>query len=181
MRKAVFLDMDGTINFDFGYVYKKEDLKFMPRTIPALGKIQAMGFLLLIITNQSGIGRKYCNMSDYEGFTQYMLGLLDKKGVKIHAVYVCPHLPESNCLCRKPNIGNYKKAIKKFNINTPQSYVIGDKTEDIKAGELIGARTILVKTGKGGTDGKYNATPNYIAEDLYEATRWIQKKEKACQ
>lgn len=178
MRKAIFLDRDGTINIDFGYVYKISDLKFLPRAVQALQILQSLGFLLIIVTNQSGIARGYYNRADYKKITDYLLDVLKQGGVKIGAVYMCPHNEKDECECRKPKIRLYQKAIKKFNIDPEKSYVIGDKTEDIKAGRDLGAHTILVKTGKGGKDKKYKVKPSYIAKNLYEAALWIQKKEK---
>ncbi len=178
MNKAIFLDRDGTINFDFGYVHKRKDLKFITHSLKALKNLISQGFLLIIITNQSGIGRKYYRLSDYKDFMKHMITKLSKEGISISAQYVCPHHPEVDCLCRKPKTSNFDKAIKKFNIDITRSYIIGDKTEDIKVGENIGVHTILVKTGKAGNDHSFKVKPNFIAKNLYEASQWIKKNSK---
>lgn len=178
MNKAIFLDRDGTINVDFGYVHKVEDLKFIPRAIEALRKLQSLGFLLIIITNQSGIGRGYYSMADFKNFMRFMFSKFEKEGIIITDTYICPHHPASQCKCRKPKTHYYNQAIKKFDVDVRNSFVIGDKTEDIKSGENIGARTILVQTGKGGRDNLYKIKPNYITKDLYEAGIWVQKNSK---
>lgn len=177
MNKAIFLDRDGTINIDYGFVHKIKDLKFIPRTFQALKRLQKLGFLLIIITNQSGIGRGYYKFSDFNRFMSHIYDRLNKKGIKIIKTYICPHHPDANCQCRKPKTYNFNNAINKFKIDISRSYVIGDKTEDIKTGKNIGAKTILVKTGKGGMDKKYKVKPDFITRNLYDASLLIKNNE----
>ena len=131
MNKAIFLDRDGTINVDYGYVYQREKLKFVDGVILALKRLQAAGFLLIIITNQSGIGRGYFNMEQYKKFEQYFLDRLAYEKVYINKVYFCPHLEEENCTCRKPKTGLFEKAAKEYDIDWQQSYAIGDRERDL--------------------------------------------------
>ena len=110
-NKAVFLDRDGTINIDKGYLYRISDFEFLPGAVEALRNLQEAGYLLIIITNQSGIGRGYYTEEDFAVLTDYMKGELSKSGVNISGVYYCPHLPDAEveryrkiCTCRKPGI-----------------------------------------------------------------------------
>lgn len=144
-KKTVFLDRDGTINEDYGYVYKIEDLKFKEGSIKGLKKLYNAGYQLIIVTNQSGIGRGYYNQNDYEKFTEYMLSELNKENIKITAVYYCPHKKEDNCNCRKPKIELFKQAIKEHNVDTNNSYAIGDKLRDIEISKYYNIEGILLE------------------------------------
>lgn len=149
MNKAVFLDRDGTINVDFGYVYEKDKLEFVPGVLEALVKIQSAGFKLIIITNQSGIGRGYFSLDQYRDFEKYMLKQMNESGVSIDRVYFCPHKPQDHCDCRKPNIALYENAVKEFDIDWKSSYVVGDNERDLAVCNLKDIRGILYrKTGK---------------------------------
>lgn len=130
-NKAVFLDRDGTINYDYGYVYKKDKLSFLPGVIESLKRLQKAGYLLIIITNQSGIGRGYFTLDEYIEFNDYMLGKLKEKGVYIDKVYFCPHTDLDNCDCRKPKLGLFYQAIDDYNIDLYNSYAIGDNERDL--------------------------------------------------
>ncbi len=104
-NKAIFLDRDGVINEDTGYVYKIEDFKIIDGVFEALIDLKSVGYLLIIVTGQSGIGRSYYTEDDYQKLTDYMLNTLSTKGINISKVYYCPHAPEDNCNCRKPKPG----------------------------------------------------------------------------
>lgn len=171
--KAVFLDRDGTINIDKDFVYKKEDLEFIPNALKGLKKIQEKGYKLIIITNQSGIGRGYYKIEDYKNLMKIFYKELEKKNVKIEKDYFCPHKPEEKCKCRKPNIELIERAIKEYKIHREKSFFIGDKTADVLAGKNAGLKTILVLTGKAGKDKKYNIKPDYICKDLLDASKII--------
>lgn len=137
MNKAIFLDRDGTINVEKHYLYKIEDFEFLPGVVEGLKILQEAGFLLIIITNQSGIARGYYTEADFKSLNDWMLSTLRDQGVAIACVYYCPHLPEAkidayrkDCNCRKPKLGLYKQAIGDFNIDLSKSYAIGDKLRD---------------------------------------------------
>jgi len=170
MTKCVFLDRDGVINVDKNYVHKIEDLDFIPNTFEALKSLQTKGFILFIVTNQSGIGRGYYTLEDYKKLRQYIDSKLKDNNINIIEEYFCPHHPDENCRCRKPGTKFIEEAITKYNINKDESYFIGDKTSDIKAGHDSGLKTILVLTGKAGLDKKYNIVADIICKDLYEAS-----------
>lgn len=173
-NKAVILDRDGVINVNKGYVHKLEDFEFLPKAIAALKRLPK-DFKLIIITNQSGIGRGFYTEKQFLSFSKVVEDLLLQQGIRIDKTYYCPHPPEINCECRKPKPALLKKAIKDFNLDVKSCFVIGDKTADIKMGETCGCHTILVKTGYGGKDKEYAVNPNYIAEDLYDAVTYILK------
>ena len=179
MRKAVFLDRDGTINEDHGYVYKPEDFTFLPHAITGMKKMQELGYLLIIVTNQSGIGRGYYSEQDFMKLQKHMLSLLSKKGITITKTYHCPHGPEAGCGCRKPKPLMIRQAEKRFTIDLTKSFAIGDKTADIMTGKNASCTTILVRTGKAGKDGKYDIQPDFTAKDLDEAAAIIQGQDSS--
>ncbi len=172
MNKAVFLDKDGVIVEDLGYHYKTEDFKLIPNVVEGLKLLK--NYLLIIITNQSGIGRGYYTFQDYEKFNEYMLKELDKHKIKIEKTYVCPHKPDDNCECRKPKTKLIKDAAKEFDIDLKKSFMIGDKRIDIEMGHNAGCKSILVLTGNGMKE-KENANADYVAKDLIDAAKWIIK------
>lgn len=153
MNKAVFLDRDGTINVDKNYLYRTEDFEFLPGAVDALKMLQSAEYLLIIITNQSGIGRGYYTEEDFLKLNEYMKAELSKAGVNISAVYYCPHLPDAQveryrkvCTCRKPATGLFEQAVRDFNIDLSKSFAVGDKLRDCSicsksdcGGFLIGA------------------------------------------
>ena len=135
--KAIFLDRDGTINVEKDYLFRISDFGFLPGVIPALRMLQEAGYLLIIITNQSGIARGYYTEDDYQKLNNWMVETLSSQGVKISGAYYCPHHPTAtvekyrvDCDCRKPKLGMYEKAIADFNIDLCLSYAIGDKIRD---------------------------------------------------
>ena len=169
-QKAVFLDRDGTINEDFGYVCQLEDLKFLPNVVAGLKLLQARGYKLIIITNQSGIARGYYSIDDYHKLTSHMLKTLKEEGVRIDDIYYCPHGPEERCSCRKPSPKMVIDAAEKHNIKLEESFFVGDKEADIRTGKAAGCKTIMVLTGQG-KNGLGDA--DHDADDLLDAARWI--------
>lgn len=133
MQKAIFLDRDGVINVDKAYVYKVEDFEFCNGIFKALSHFQKLGYLLIIVTNQSGIGRGYYSEEDFQTLSTWMRKELLDANIKLDAIYHCPHAPEANCTCRKPKSGMFEEAIKTFDIDVKSSWMIGDKTSDIEA------------------------------------------------
>jgi len=137
MNKAIFLDRDGTINVEKNYLYKIEDFEFLPGVVEALKKLQNAGYLLIIITNQSGIGRGYYTEDDFRKLNSWMIATLKGQGVTITAVYYCPHLPNAeidefrrDCLCRKPKLGMFNQAAQDYKLDLSKCYTIGDKIRD---------------------------------------------------
>ncbi|MGC8662934.1 MAG: D-glycero-alpha-D-manno-heptose-1,7-bisphosphate 7-phosphatase [Thermoplasmata archaeon] len=128
-NKALFIDRDGTINRDCPYCHKIEDLYIYEDAVEIMKKYQEEGYLIIIITNQSGIGRGYFTLEEFWDFHNNLLNELEKRGVHVTATYFCPHKPEDNCHCRKPNTGMLEKAFKDYNIDIENSIVIGDRDD----------------------------------------------------
>jgi D-glycero-D-manno-heptose 1,7-bisphosphate phosphatase len=131
VKKALFLDRDGVINIDHGYVYKRKDFEFMPDIFNLIKLFVNKGYLVFIVTNQSGIGRGYYTLEDFLNLTEFMLAEFAKVGINIERVEYCPHSPESNCNCRKPKTGMIDSILKDYSINLDASWLIGDKQSDI--------------------------------------------------
>ncbi len=129
-KKAVILDRDGVINKDCDYTYRLEDLEILPGVTSGLKKFQEAGYLIIVITNQSGIGRGYFSQGDFEKFNTELLNQLKDQGVKIDSLYFCPHHPDDNCSCRKPKNGLLFKAQKDFDLDLSQCLVVGDSDRD---------------------------------------------------
>ena len=184
MKKAIFLDRDGTINVEKDYIYKSEDLVFEEGTIEALKTFKNLGYILIVVSNQSGIARGYFTEEDLNIFNNNMNEILKKNGVEITEFYCCPHHPDGIgeykkvCECRKPNNKMIEDAIKKYNIDREKSYMIGDKTSDIGAGIKSNLKTVLVKTGYGLKDmEKINKNETLVCENLKDFSE-VLKREK---
>ncbi len=175
MKKAVFIDRDGTITHDTGYVHKIEDFKLLPNVIEGLRKLRK--FMIFIVTNQSGIGRGVYNLEDFKKFNDRVIYELGKHKIKIEKIYYCPHKPEDNCDCRKPKTKFLKEAEKEFKIDLKRSFVIGDQKADVELGRNASCKPILVLTGNGRKTRK-EIKPDFIAKGLLEAARWIIKNDK---
>lgn len=144
MNKALFLDRDGTINVDYGYVYKKEDLKFIDSSISGIKKFQDRNYIIIVITNQSGIGRGLFSKEQADAFNFEMVRQLRKEDIHISAIYMCPHKPDDSCSCRKPSPELILKAAKDYDIDLSQSIMFGDKNSDIEAGTSAGVKSYLI-------------------------------------
>lgn len=146
--KALFLDRDGVINLDHGYVGKVENFEFVEGILDCIQRFQEKGYQPIVVTNQSGIGRGYYSLEDFEKVTAYMLQKMREHGITIDRshVFFCPHTPDAGCDCRKPNPGMFLQAKERFSIDMPHSVMIGDKSSDIEAAEKAGVgRTITVE------------------------------------
>jgi histidinol-phosphate phosphatase family protein len=145
-RKALFVDRDGTINVDCPYCHKVEDLRIYADSVDILKQYSAEGFLIVMVTNQSGIGRGYFGRSEMESFNDEIISFMKKNGVEISAVYFCPHLPEEGCNCRKPSTGLFEQAARELDIDLTRSVVLGDRDDiDGEAARRLGIRYRIVK------------------------------------
>ncbi len=183
MNKAVFLDRDGVIIKQIHHLHKLEQLRVLAGVGRAIKELNQLGFLVIIATNQGGmIARGLMSEKYANHINTVLIKRLKKCQAKIDAIYYCPHHPKGiikkysrNCSCRKPKIGLIKQAAKDFNINLKNSFLIGDMTSDILAGQRAGLKTILVKTGYSGSDKLHKVEPDYIAKNLAEALKFIKK------
>ncbi len=146
--KAIFLDRDGVINKEVNYLFKIEDFEFIDGIFDACLYFQNLGYAIIIVTNQSGIARKYYTENDYQIVTKWMLDQFKYKNINILDIFHCPHGPDSTCNCRKPKPGMLLKAKTKHNTDMEKSWMIGDKEIDTIAANSAGIdNTILVRSG----------------------------------
>ncbi|NPA39376.1 MAG: HAD family hydrolase [Thermodesulfobacteria bacterium] len=179
-NRAVFLDRDGTINEEVGYLNDLSRLRLLPKVWEALKLLKDKGFKLIVITNQSGVARGYFPKELVYKANELIQKRLARKGVRLDDFFVCFHLPDEGCNCRKPKPGMIFEAAKKYNIDLSSSYMVGDKLIDIETGKNAGLKTILVLTGYGRGELKYvipkkKIYPDFVAEDLREAAKIIIK------
>jgi len=141
-QKALFLDRDGVVNVEKEYLYKIEEFEFIEGIFDLCRHYQSLGYLIFIVTNQSGIARKYYSETDFSTLTQWVIDAFKKEGVTITKVYHCPHHPKISgvCSCRKPEPGMLLQAAKEYNIDLSKSIMIGDKERDVEAGINAGLR-----------------------------------------
>ncbi len=170
--KTIFLDRDGVINKEVGYLHKIEDFEFINGVFDACLHFQNLGYQIIIVTNQSGIERGYYNENDFHIVNNWMLEQFKDQEIDILDVFFCPHGPESNCDCRKPKPGMFNQANKKYDINMEESWMIGDKEADIQAANAANIQnTILVKSGHA-IDEK-NSKAKFILNSIEQAKEVI--------
>ena len=172
-QKTVFIDRDGTLIEEVNFLHKVEEMRFFPFTDQAVRLLKENGFLIVVVTNQSGIGRQI--------FTEAAMHEIHEKiqeelSEQLDEFYFCPHLPDAGCNCRKPNLGMIETACAHFDIDLENSWIIGDKAIDVETGFNAGIKTALVLTGYGGkAQNQLNRKPDLIAENLLEAVKEIIK------
>ena len=146
MNKAVFLDRDGVINKERGYTHRLEDFEILPDLINALRLLKQKGYLLIVVSNQSGIAQNLYKQEEVEVLHKFMSDEFIKNGIKLEEIYYCIHHPTvSNCICRKPDSLFIEKSLARFDIDPAQSFFIGDKDRDIEAAGKAGVKGILIK------------------------------------
>ena len=174
MDKVVFLDRDGVINIEKDYLYKIEDFEFIDGVFSSLQYLQTLGFKFVIITNQSGIGRGYYSLEQYNTLTFWMKEQFKQQGIDIVEVYCCPHAPDENCSCRKPNIGMIEQALKILNIDYKNSWLIGDKSSDIQTAINANIKnTIQVRSGHKFDEN--NSKADYIVDSMKDIPNIIKE------
>jgi D-glycero-D-manno-heptose 1,7-bisphosphate phosphatase len=172
-KHFIVLDRDGTIIVERHYLSDPAQVELLPG---ATSELRKMGFGLVVITNQSGIGRGFFNEERLGLIHLRMIELLEAENVSLDGIYFCPHLPEDNCSCRKPRPGLLHLAAKERGFDPQSCFVIGDKACDIKLGKLVGAKTLLVRTGYGNQMmTESTLQPDYIVDNLQAASELIQK------
>jgi D-glycero-D-manno-heptose 1,7-bisphosphate phosphatase len=186
-KGLILLDRDGVICEEKHFLSKKEDFELIPRVGEAIKLLNENGYRVAVVTNQAGIARGMFSEGILKDIHDLMENMLKEFGAWVDKIYYCPHHPKAGvnpeytrvCECRKPQPGMLLQAKKDFGLeDLSESYMIGDRTGDIKAGNLAGCKTIILKTGYGGNDGFNDAVPDFEARDLYEAVvKIILKRE----
>lgn len=170
--KVIFLDRDGVINQEVGYLHKIKDFIFIDGVFSACQSFQKLDFKIIIITNQSGIARGYYKQSDFDKLTIWMCNQFKQNKIDILDVFHCPHAPEDNCNCRKPKAGMFINAQEKHTIDMSNSWMIGDKENDITAANTANIKnTILVKSGHKINEKHSNA--QFILDSIHQSTAII--------
>ncbi len=183
MAKAVFLDRDGTIVEDTGYLHEISKVRFLPRVSLAIKLLKGSGFKVIIITNQAGVARGYFTEETVREINEYVKESLAKESAFIDMVYYCPHHIDGiieeykkECYCRKPNPGMIEWAVMDFSIDLRSSFVIGNSISDIEAGRRAGCQTILLVDEASLSNKREIApVPDRVVPDLYEAAKWLAK------
>jgi len=172
LNKAVFLDRDGVINVDRDYVHKIEEFEFKDGIFELLKHLRDLGYLLIVVTNQSGIGRGYYSEEDFRQITKYMLDSFIEKGIEIAKVMYCPHAPEEECRCRKPDSLMIEESAKELQVDLSVSWLIGDKKSDIQSAKKAGVAKSILVSGKKGEEGK-KIDADFFVNDLKEIEKII--------
>ena len=183
-KKAVFLDRDGTINVEVGYLSDPEELELIPGAARAVARLNDAGFVVVVVTNQAGVARGYFTEEDVVAVNRRLVEVLQPEGARIDGIYYCPHHPEfgdetyrKDCECRKPNTGMVRQAVDNFNIEVSRSYVVGDHVGDVLLGVNAGARSIHVLTGHGADERQKlierGINTVHLAQDLADAVEHI--------
>lgn len=173
---VVFLDRDGTIIVDRHYLSSPSGVTLLPGAVDGLQRFRQLGFGLVLVTNQSGVGRGYFTMSAVEAVHAHLLRLLGREGVHLDGIFVCPHRPEDDCDCRKPRPGLIDRARAALDIDMSRSVVVGDKASDVRLGTACGIPSILVLSGQGSVDDAPEAVA--AVPDLVAAAEWVASRER---
>ena len=189
LKAAVFLDRDGTLNVEKGFLASQDGLQLLPGVGAALKSLRQAGFRLVVVTNQPVIARGEASEADVAAIHRRLEWELGKEGAYLDAVYLCPHHPDKGfageraelkiaCACRKPGTAMVEQACRDLMLDARTSWMIGDQTRDIEMARRAGLRSVLVQTGAGGNDGRFSAEPDFIAADLSSAARLIVEQKK---
>jgi D-glycero-D-manno-heptose 1,7-bisphosphate phosphatase len=179
MKRAVFLDRDGTINVEKEYLYLAADFEFVPGAAEAIRLLNQAGFMVVVVTNQSGVARGYYTEDDVEQLHRHIDHELERGGAHVDTWLYCPHHPAGRgsyalpCNCRKPLPGMLRDAAALHDIDLDNSVMIGDKLADIEAGIAAGCRTILVRTGYGAGEEQHVGAQTTVCDDLLSAVKLL--------
>jgi histidinol-phosphate phosphatase family protein len=183
-QRAVFLDRDGTLIPDKDCLRNADELELLPGVAEAIHELNHNGWRTVVVTNQPVIAKGFCDESELQKIHNKLETLLGREQAFLDRIYFCPHHPEKgflgerpelkmDCDCRKPKTGMIQKAVAELNIDLSQSWLIGDTTTDLQTAKNAGLRSILVRTGSAGRDGKFDAAPDFVADKLLDAVRLL--------
>lgn len=171
---AVFVDRDGVLIREVNYLRRPEQVRLLRGSAEAVKALRRAGYKVVCITNQSGVGRGYLTLATLKKAHARLSRDLRAKGARLDGLYFCPHLPEAGCRCRKPKTGMIEDAARDLGLEAAKSWFVGDTTADLACAAAAGcAGSVLVRTGKGGRDGKHAAKPAHVSRNLASAARWI--------
>jgi heptosyltransferase-2 len=175
---TIFLDRDGTLNQDYGYIRSCDQFELFPGVAEALARLKQAGARLIVVTNQSGVARGLFSIGDLDAIHEKLSRLLGEAGAALDAVYYCPHHPDDSCECRKPNTGLIERAVRERQVDLSRCYLIGDHARDIELAKRVGSRSILVTTGavlpQHVEDLKaLGFAPDLVASSFAEAVDWL--------
>jgi D-glycero-D-manno-heptose 1,7-bisphosphate phosphatase len=176
-RHAVFLDRDGTLVKEVGYLTDPGDLELLPGVAEGLRLLKAAGFAVVVISNQSGVGRGLFSLTNVHLAMARLRRLLRSQGVELDGIYFCPHRPDAGCACRKPGTALIERATEDLRLRARSSFMVGDKRLDVETGHRATARGVLLRTGYGRDEERREGgpadQPDAVCDDLLEAARWI--------
>ena len=184
----MFIDRDGTLTEEVGYVNHPKRLRLLPRSAEAIRRLNAAGVPAVVVTNQAGIARGYFTEDVLHAVTAELRSQLEDAGARLDGVYVCPHHPREGeppyravCGCRKPRPGLLLEAAADLHLDLARSVMVGDKASDLEVAPQVGARSVLVLTGYGLGEWEYRrdlfpVTPDHVASDLLDAVEWVLKE-----
>jgi D-glycero-D-manno-heptose 1,7-bisphosphate phosphatase len=175
---AVFLDRDGTVIEEAEYLHEPERIRILPNALEGMKRFQDMGYRIVLITNQPGIGIGYYSKEDFYRVNRALLGKVSAAGVLVDKVYFCPHSKSEKCECRKPGQALVRRAEEELNLDLSRSVMIGDKTSDVETGRRAGMKTVVVRSGFRGEDGEFDVRPDLTADDLLDAAGKILDLER---
>lgn len=174
-RRFVLVDRDGTINQEVDYVLEPGQLRLIPRAATALREIRELGLGIVVVTNQSPIGRGWLTAEQLDEIHEHLSTLLAAENAAVDGYYVCPHHPDDGCGCRKPATGLADRAAAEHGFDPAEAFVVGDHAGDVEMGRRIGARTILVRTGHGAEElAKAEPFADHVVDDLAAAAAIIR-------
>lgn len=191
LRKTVFLDRDGTlVDNKVAYISDPSQIHLLPNVAEGIKRLNNDNRVLIVVTNQPVIARGLATIKTVKLINNVLVAMLNKKSAYLSAIYFCPHHPERHhpdippssmkyrieCECRKPKLAMFKKAIRDFNINLEEAFIIGDRTSDIEAGKNLGITSILVQTSYGGSDNTSPSKPDHVVSDFNHAVDIICKR-----
>ena len=190
-RPAAFIDRDGTLTEEVGYVNHPKRLQLLPRSAEAIRHLNAAGIAAVVVTNQAGVARGYFSQDVLQATNAELVKQLKRAGASLDGLYVCPHHPtegqppfRAQCECRKPKPGLVLRAATELGLDLAASTVIGDRASDLVAAQAVGARGVLVLTGYGLGEWEYRretfpVMPDHVAADLFDAVEWILAQRRA--
>ena len=183
LRPAVFIDRDGTLAEEMGYLNHVSRFRMFSFAAEAIRKLNEARIPAIVVTNQSGVARGYFPESLVREINEMMLRQIEKAGAHLDGVYYCPHSSTDGCDCRKPRTGLLKLAAKEHRLDLSRSYVVGDRYSDVELAQRAGAKSVMVRTGYGEGElqwhaAKWPAPPDFLARTLNDAVDWILRQPK---